>query len=157
MKKIYVLLVCLFACITTSFAQQGASSLGAQLNFGDETNIGLGIKYRYGLTNHLRIEPAFNYYFENDNVSMWDLGANLHYVFPVANRISIYPLAGLGFAQTKLHFADDSATDGNIAVNLGVGGDFKIASNVVFDLEFKYQIIDNYNQLVLSAGVAFAF
>ena len=89
MKKILVLLICLCAFATTSFAQKGESALGANLNFSDERNIGIGVKYRYSFTDNWRIEPVFNYYFKHDYVSMWDLGANMHYVIPVASKISL--------------------------------------------------------------------
>ena len=161
MKKILVLLVCLCACVATSYAQKGESSLGVNLNYGNDTNIGLGVKYRYGITDQLRIEPAFNYYFKHDYASMWDLGANLHYVFPVADVVSLYPLGGLSYARSKAYLSDlnlgDDVSDGKIAVNLGGGVDFKVASNVVVNLELKYQIVEDYNQLVVSAGVSFAF
>lgn len=162
MKKLLVLLVCLCAFVATSYAQKGESSLGVNLNYGDDSNLGLGVKYRYGLTDNLRIEPAFNYYFKHEYFSMWDLGANLHYVFPVADRVAVYPLAGLGYAHATAHLSDlgegwKNISDGKIAVNLGAGVDFKVASTVNLNLELKYQIVENVNQLIISAGVAFAF
>lgn len=157
MKKILVLLICLCAFATTSFAQKGESTLGANLNFSNERNIGIGAKYRYSFTDNWRIEPVFNYYFKHDYVSMWDLGANMHYVFPVASKISVYPLAGLEYVNTKLHseLLKGGLNDGQIAINLGAGVDFKIASNVTLDLGLKYQIIDNWNQLVFNVGISF--
>lgn len=159
MKKILVLLICLCAFATTSFAQKGESTLGANLNFSNERNIGIGAKYRYSFTDNWRIEPVFNYYFKHDYVSMWDLGANMHYVIPVASKISVYPLAGLEYANTKLHSElwKGGLNDGQIAINLGAGVDFKIASNVTLDLGLKYQIIDNWNQLVFNVGISFGF
>lgn len=162
MKKILVLLVCLCAFATTSFAQKGESALGANLNYGSELNFGIGVKYRYSFTDNWRIEPTMNYYFKHDYVSMWDIGANMHYVIPVASNISVYPLAGLEYANTKLHSGEwgenwKDVNDGQLAVNLGAGVDFKVASNIVIDLGLKYQIIDNWNQLVVNAGISFTF
>ena len=162
MKKFLVLLVCLCACVATSFAQKGESALGLNLNYGNDTNLGMGVKYQYCITDNFRIEPAFNYYFKNDYVSMWDLGANLHYLFPVAEKVTVYPLGGLGYANATAHTSDliggaDNVSDGKIAINLGAGVDFKVASNLKLNVEAKYQIIDSYNQLVVSAGVAFTF
>ena len=162
MKKLLVLLVCLCACIATSYAQKGESALGFNLNYGNDTNIGLGVKYRYGLTEHIRIEPAFNYYFKHDYTSMWDLNANFHYLFPVAESVTLYPLAGVGYANATAHLKDidsslENVSDGKIAINLGGGADFKVSSSVILNLEVKYQIIDGFNQLVLGAGVAFTF
>lgn len=148
------------ACIATSYAQQGESALGVNLNYGNDTNFGLGVKYRYNLSDHVRIEPAFNYYFEHDNVSMWDLNANFHYLCPVAENVTVYPLAGIGYANATAHLKDwglDNESDGKITVNLGAGADFQVSSSVKLNLELKYQIIDDFNQLVLSAGVVFAF
>lgn len=160
MKKILVFLVCLCACIATSYAQQGESALGVNLNYGNDTNFGLGVKYRYNLSDHVRIEPAFNYYFKHDYVSMWDLNANFHYLCPVAENVTVYPLAGIGYANATAHLKDwglDNESDGKITVNLGAGADFQVSSSVKLNLELKYQIIDDFNQLVLSAGVVFAF
>lgn len=161
MKKIFVLLVCLCACVATSFAQKGESALGVNLNYGNDTNFGLGVKYRYNFTDNLRIEPAFDYYFKKDYASFWDIGANLHYVFPVADQIGIYPLGGLSYLHMKAHLSDlgldEDYSNGKIAVNLGAGADFKIATNVSINLELKYMIVEDTNQLVVSAGVAFAF
>lgn len=162
MKKYLVLLVLLCACISTSYAQKGESALGVNLNYGNDTNLGLGLKYRYSFTDNWRIEPAFNYYFKHDYASMWDLGANVHYLFPVAPQVSIYPLGGLSYLHATAHLADlgegwNNISDGKIGVNLGAGVDFKVAPNVKLNLELKYQIVDSYNQLVLSAGASFAF
>lgn len=158
MKKILILLVCLCACVTTSYAQKGESALGANLNFGNETNFGIGVKYRYSFTDNWRIEPVFNYYFKHDYVSMWDLGANMHYVIPVASNISVYPLAGVEYTNATLDLGgSENINDGQIAINLGAGVDFKVSSNITIDLGLKYQIIDNWNQLVVNAGVSFAF
>ncbi len=160
MKKILVFLVCLCACIATSYAQQGESALGVNLNYGNDTNFGLGVKYRYNLSDHVRIEPAFNYYFKHDYVSMWDLNANFHYLCPVAENVTVYPLAGIGYANATAHLKEwglDNESDGKITVNLGAGADFQVSSSVKLNLELKYQIIDDFNQLVLSAGVVFAF
>lgn len=160
MKKILVFLVCLCACIATSYAQQGESALGVNLNYGNDTNFGLGVKYRYNLSDHVRIEPAFNYYFKHDYISMWDLNANFHYLCPVAENVTVYPLAGIGYANATAHLKDwglDNESDGKITVNLGAGADFQVSSSVKLNLELKYQIIDDFNQLVLSAGVVFAF
>lgn len=162
MKKILVFLVCLCACVATSYAQKGESALGINLNYGNDTNVGLGVKYRYNLSDHIRIEPAFNYYFKHDYASMWDLNANFHYLCPVAENITVYPLAGLGYANATAHLKDlgegwENVSDGKITVNLGAGADFQVSSSVKLNLELKYQIVDSYNQLVLSAGVIFAF
>ncbi len=85
MKKVLTLFGLLFVLLGSAHAQKGKQAIGFGLSYGTEIeSIGLGIKYQYNITNPIRIEPSFNYFFENDNVSMLDLNVNFHYLFPVA-------------------------------------------------------------------------
>lgn len=82
--------------LSSTYAQKGRQAIGFGLSYGTEIeSAGLGIKYQYNITNPLRIEPSFNYFFENDNVSMLDLNVNFHYLCPVAQSVKLYPLFGL--------------------------------------------------------------
>lgn len=161
MKKFLVLLIAMIAYGSASFAQKGQSEAGVYFNYGTEMNIGLGVKYRYSFTDNWRIESAFNYFFKHDYVSMWDLGANVHYLFPVAEAIKIYPLAGLHYANATAHVkdlgADKNESDGKLGVNVGVGADFKVAPSLAIDVEAKYQIISDFDQFVISAGITYSF
>lgn len=87
MKKIFIFLGLMFVMLSGTYAQKGRQAIGFGLSYGTEIeSAGLGIKYQYNITNPLRIEPSFNYFFENDNVSMLDLNVNFHYLCPVAQR-----------------------------------------------------------------------
>ena len=73
----------MFVMLSSTYAQKGRQAIGFGLSYGTEIeSAGLGIKYQYNITNPLRIEPSFNYFFENDNVSMLDLNVNFHYLCP---------------------------------------------------------------------------
>ncbi len=79
MKKIFIFLGLMFVMLSSTYAQKGRQAIGFGLSYGTEIeSAGLGIKYQYNITNPLRIEPSFNYFFENDNVSMLDLNVNFH-------------------------------------------------------------------------------
>ena len=152
MKKLTLLIVCLIAGMATAAAQsQGDKALGLNLNYASETSFGLGGKFQYNLTNHVRIEPEFNYYFKHDHVSFWDLGVNFHYLFPVAADVAIYPAVGLGYANAKAHFDEYSASDGKFQAKFGVGADFKL------DIEPKYQLVDGFDQFIINVGLAYCF
>lgn len=78
MKKIFIFLGLMFVMLSSTYAQKGRQAIGFGLSYGTEIeSAGLGIKYQYNITNPLRIEPSFNYFFENDNVSMLDLNVKL--------------------------------------------------------------------------------
>ena len=162
MKKL-LLLVCAAVMSLSASAQAGDKALGAQLVFGSETNsFGLGVKGQYYFTDQIRGEGSFDYFFKNKGVSMWDINANVHYLFDVANKVKVYPLAGLGYTNWSYKLEYDNVTlakgtDGRLAVNLGGGAEYELTKDLSVNAELKYQIISHYNQLVLGVGVAYKF
>lgn len=162
MKKL-LLLVCAAVMTLSASAQAGDKALGAQFVFGSETNsIGLGVKGQYYFTDQLRGEASVDYFFKNKGVSMWDINANVHYLFDVADKVKVYPLAGLGYTNWSYKLEYDNVTlakgtDGRLAVNLGGGAEYELTKDLSVNAELKYQIINNYNQLVLGVGVAYKF
>ena len=162
MKKL-LLLVCAAVMSLSASAQAGDKALGAQLVFGSETNnIGLGVKGQYYFTDQLRGEASVDYFFKNKGVSMWDINANVHYLFDVADKFKVYPLAGLGYTNWSYKLEYDNVTlakgtDGRLAVNLGGGAEYELTKDLSVNAELKYQISNNYNQLVLGVGVAYKF
>ena len=162
MKKL-LLLVCAAAMSLSASAQAGDKALGAQLVFGSETNsLGFGVKGQYYFTDHIRGEGSFDYFFKRKGLSMWDVNANVHYLFDVADKFKVYPLAGLGYTNWSYKYEFEGApviegSDGRLAINLGGGAEYELTKNLSVNAEAKYQIISNYNQLVLGVGVAYKF
>lgn len=162
MKKL-LLLVCAAVMSLSASAQAGDKALGAQLVFGSETNsIGLGVKGQYYFTDQIRGEASVDYFFKNKGVSMWDINANVHYLFDVADKFKVYPLAGLGYTNWSYKYEFPGlpvveGSDGRLAVNLGGGAEYELTKDLSVNAELKYQIISNYNQLVLGVGVACKF
>ena len=162
MKKL-LLLVCAAVMSLSASAQAGDKALGAQFVFGSETNnIGLGVKGQYYFTDQLRGEASVDYFFKNKGVSMWDINANVHYLFDVADKFKVYPLAGLGYTNWSYKYEFPGlpvveGSDGRLAVNLGGGAEYELTKDLSVNAELKYQIINNYNQLVLGVGVACKF
>ena len=156
MKKILTILMLL--CLSMgAMAQKGDASIGANLLYGTDTNLGIAAKMRYNVTDQFRVEPAFEYFFKHDYVSMWDLGANLHYVFPVTDMIQVYPLAGVSYFKSKVHGQGfDVESDGKIGFNLGGGVDIPLGG-FILNLEGKFQLVDGTNQFVIGAGFAIPF
>ena len=162
MKKL-LLLVCAAVMSLSASAQAGDKALGAQLLFGSKTNnIGLGVKGQYYFTEQSRGEASFDYFLKNQGVSMWDINANVHYLFDVADKFKVYPVAGLGYTNWsyKYEYAGHTiaeGSDGRIAINLGGGAEYELTKDLSVNAELKYQIISNYNQLLLGVGVAYKF
>lgn len=184
MRKLFVLAIALVACVSSSFAQKGEMGGGVNLSYGTEiSNLGLGLKYQYGITDAIRLEGSFDYFLKKDGLKMWDINANVHYLFPIAEKFKIYPLVGLTYANCGVGGGDAfswldyngngkwdegepredgesngaSGSSSKFGVNLGVGAQYDITDKIAISLEAKYQIISNFNQLVIGAGVAYKF
>ena len=73
MKRVFLALT--IALISMSaMAQQSKGDLGAgvKLLYGTEIkNIGIGARLQYMLTDNLRGEGSFDYFFEKDDLNMW--------------------------------------------------------------------------------------
>ena len=167
MKKIFIFLGLMFVMLSGTYAQKGRQAIGFGLSYGTEIeSAGLGIKYQYNITNPLRIEPSFNYFFENDNVSMLDVNVNFHYLFPVAQSVKLYPLFGLTMSNWMFDMHDldvdwDGDHDGGnhnefrIGANLGAGAEFALGRNWAMNVEFRYQLVDDFDQGVINFGAAY--
>ena len=127
MKKIIIAACMALLGCGSVFAQQGKQAIGGNLSYGTEIeSVGIGLKYQYNITDQIRIEPSMNYFFKNDGLSMFDINANIHYLFPIASNISLYPLAGFTYTNWHLDLGkagdyDVSGSDGKFGVNLGAG------------------------------------
>lgn len=161
MRKRILSLACLFALGTAAFAQsKGDMAIGGNLNYGSETSFGIGAKFQYNITNRLRLEPEFNYYFQKDHVSYWDTGASIHYLFPVASDVTLYPLVGLGYGQGKWHGGEGwSYTNGYFQAKIGGGAEFKLSNSWKLNIEPKYQFMDSDDdgQFVINVGISYCF
>lgn len=94
MKKLLVLVCAAIVSISAS-AQKGDKAIGVNLSYGTKVkNIGLGVKGQYYLTDRLRGEASIDYFLKKDDVSMWDINANLHYLFDVAPKLRFILLWG---------------------------------------------------------------
>ena len=100
MKKL-LMMICMMLFSTAMFAQQGAMYLGGNLNYGlhsDYKNFGFGVKAQYEFIQNFRAEASANYFLEKDNLKMWDINANVHYLFNVADK----PCVALAFKLDDL-------------------------------------------------------
>ena len=156
MKKFFVLMIVAVLGCGAAIAQKGQMAVGGNLLYGTEiNNVGLGAKFQYGITNEIRGEASFNYYFRNKGYHMWDLNVNAHYLFDIAPKFRAYPLAGLTVVNKGYSDNDDSIT--RFGLNLGGGCEYHVASRVTLNAEFKYSIVSTIDQAVFSLGAVYKF
>ncbi len=169
-KLLFVIMACLGLATTTQTVeaqaranQRGDMAVGVNFDYGfaysgSYNNAGIGAKFQYSFTDHIRVEPAFTYYFKKDHLALWDLMANVHYVFPlVNNRMNLYPLVGLGIMGAKVSETGYSNSTTKFAANFGGGAEYKFARHFAVGVEMKYQAVSSYGHLIFQAGLTYRF
>jgi outer membrane protein X len=171
MKKVFSkVAIVAIALVTMSVAagaqEKGDMAAGGNLVLGTGnsfSNFGIGAKFQYNVTDPLRLEGSFTYFLKKDYVTMWDLSVNGHWLFPVADKLTVYPLAGLGILGSSANvnigygFGTVSSSSSDFAFTLGGGLDYQLTEKLTGNVELKYKIADVWDRLLLSAGVAYRF
>lgn len=169
MKKLIVM--CMLAIISMSaFAQtqQGQSSFGFNLGYGfnDNGNALLGLDYRYNLTDEVRLAPSLTYFVKDNGWSAWAIDMNVHYVFKLSDMFGFYPLAGLDLSFWKWSGTADfghwgsakgSINETRFGANIGLGGEVYATDQLTVGLEFKYNIVKDFDQPILGIRVGYNF
>lgn len=154
MKKFMLLMVAAILGIGTMSAEKGEKTAGINLNYGSEVEtIGLGVKFQYGFTNEIRGEAAFNHFFEKNGFKLWNLDVTAHYLFPLSEKTTFYPLAGLCFVKGSAGEWSNSEW----GANLGGGIEFALVDNFTLDFEAKYQLVSDMDQAIISIGLNYKF
>ncbi len=184
MKSMVCALVMMCACVSAQ-AQDQQNAIG--VNFGymvgsnDVSNFGIGIKYDRFLSEALRAELNGMYYFKSSkNQTNWyDINANFHYLFNVAEKLNVYPIFGFTtmFGATKFNPAkdkipafiskinDDPKIDGSnysdhyfrFGCNMGFGGQYNITEDFGLTLEAKYKLVKDFGNFNVALGCVVLF
>lgn len=186
MKKFLVsFAICLLGLYASA---QEKGDMAAGLNLGvapclekgvSVTNFGIGAKFQYNITNPIRLEADLDYWFKSKGVDVFDISINGHYLFHVANKITVYPLIGIGFAHNSaiaegdLNFEGFDTPWGGISkeeyedslkgsansflFNIGIGGQYEITEKISAGIEIKYQYIKNFSRLPITIGATYRF
>lgn len=161
MKNFVLSIICALTLVSVAHAKGRGNdfAIGFHLLNGSALNqMGIGVKVECDIADQLRLAPSFNYFFEKNSTSAWDLGVNLNYVVNVTSNFDVYPLVGVGF----IRFTDDlgggvSTDHDRVFANLGLGADIAVTKEIWLTTELRYQYIDDYGQFVPSVGVKFCF
>ena len=170
MKKLFI--ICLLAFIGLNVQAQTKSdkAAGVNISYGTKdgfSNFGIGAKFQYNFTDAIRIEPSATYFFKKDYTSMWDVNVNLHYLFSVADKFTIYPLAGVSLVGVSVdiptieyggyEIEGGSASESKFGFNLGAGAQYWVTETLGLNLDIKYQIVSDFDRPIFSLGAAYKF
>lgn len=141
------------------------------------TNFGIGAKFQYNVTNPIRLEADVDYWFKNKGMDVFDVTANVHYLFNVGSKLKVYPLVGIGYAHcgwgADFSFDEDdykdlwsrssdddfegSSSSSKFLFNVGAGVEYPITEKLAIGAEIKYQYIQHFSRLPISIGVTYKF
>jgi len=161
--KRFIILVTLAVISLGAYAQTGHSSFGFNVGYGFDTkNATLGLDYRYNITDEFRLGPSLTHFVKNDGLSAWAIDVNAHYVVKLNEMFGFYPLGGLSLSFWKASghvpiFGKVSANETRFGANVGLGGEVYATQQVTVGLEFKYNIIKDFDQAMFAVRVGYNF
>ena len=164
MKKLMMIAAMMLMTIG-AFAQQGTTSIGVNLGYAGYGNsynpFGIGAKVQYEFIDNWRGEFAYNYWFPKDKAGVMDFNLNVQYLFPVAENIKIYPMAGFTLGMTHGEALKD-AFDGQQTIpgfNVGVGAEYLLTPELKVNADIKYEYCKktkSYSQTIPGYGTVSA-
>ena len=162
MKKIFTIVCLLMLGMGVGNAQvhQGSTAAGVKLVYGSEIeSLGLGAHFQYGVLDQLRGEVGFNYFFEHNHTTWWDVNLNAHYLVALKNdQFYIYPLAGLNYTMTKVKLPGEASDEENhVGLNLGAGLEYEFNEHWGVNVEYRHTIIRKVDQGVIGFGLNYKF
>ena len=188
MKKVFVS-ICVALMGLGAFAQE-KGDMAAGLNLGvapflesgvPVTNFGIGAKFQYNITNPIRLEADIDYWLKAKGMDVFDISVNGQYLFHCAEKLTVYPLVGIGYAHLgggmsgdfgdimddlkglmgKNGWDDDevegSSSTSRFLFNVGVGAEYALTSKIAVGAEIKYQYIKDFSRLPITIGVTYKF
>ena len=169
MKKLFLTL-CVALFSVGAFAQeQGDMAVGGSLNFNTKASMfGIGARYQYFFIDKLRADGEFAYYFKKDGVSMFTVLASANYLFNVADKINVYPIAGLGVAHSSAksedisvhyegqtyHLSSEGGSSTDFIGQIGVGGQYNFTDKFAANFDAKIQF-SSATAFVIAAGIIY--
>ena len=171
MKKLFLTL-CIALFSVGAFAQEkGEMAVGGSLNFNTKSSMfGIGARYQYFIIDNLRGDGEFTYYFKKDGVSMFTILASANYLFNVADKINVYPIAGLGVAHSSAksedisvhyegqtyHLSSEGGSSTDFIGQIGAGAQYDFTDKIAGNFDAKLQF-GHGTAFVLAAGIIYKF
>jgi opacity protein-like surface antigen len=168
--------------------EKGISSTGVMLGYAvDNKSALIGVDYRYNILDRLRLAPSVLYSLKNNDLDTWYVNADAHYLARITERITIYPVGGIGFSvwntknilihpleelpEPEVETRAESETESDaetpketetkmrLGLNLGFGGEMRVTKDIIIGAEFRYNLTSEriYDQAMFLARAAYYF
>jgi len=159
MRKIIAIASILLISAVATERAEAQVQFGANVSWGDDTDIGLGARLKFGLgslTTRSNVEGrvTFDYFFP-DGFDYWQVTGDGIYQIAPTGSVAPYLGGGLGLSRSSVDVSPGfSGSSTDFFLNLIGGLKFKPLGNIRPFAEARFQIGDG-SQLVLAGGVFF--
>jgi outer membrane protein X len=171
LKRVAILVIAVVTISVSAVAQpkKGDMDAGVNLLFGSSSgwsNAGLGAKFRYNVIDPIRLVGEFDYFLKKDYVSFWDFSVYGQYLFPVAEKIVVYPEVGLGVLGSTVSIPTvtvpgygsygGSTSGSDFAFTLGGGADYELTPTLTLNGELRIKLVTG-SMFNIVVGLAYKF
>ncbi len=137
-------------------AQGGPIRLGPQINYGDDTDAGVGIRLetRFSSAPDWRFAGSFDLFLPDGPLEYWEVNANILRSFRIAGSdVAPYVGGGMNLAHMSVDGVPNS-DDTDLGINLAGGLRFNTGTRISPFFELRVELSGG-EQAVLTAGLLF--
>lgn len=142
-------------------AARGQLAVGANLNLGSDSDVGIGARLLVGLGEAIpNVEGigSFDYFFPGGNLDWWEVNANLTVPVSITSGFQPYLGGGLNVTNTSMDIVDatpEFGDEGETDIGLNILGGLKLPASGATPFVELRTTIGGGSQVVLSAGLLF--
>lgn len=162
--KNIIALLALVAASASAFAQgvKGEKTFSLEAGYAEYNSSGLaGIEFTYRFSRHFRLAPSVDYIFRHNGSDALTININCQIPFAVANRVEVFPLAGVCFSGWNGH---SSGSQGDVTtrvtrfgLNIGAGASMRLSKKMIIGLAADYVIIKDFGGVEVMAKIGYVF
>jgi len=159
MKK-FLFIIGLALVSIAGYAQTGEKSVIGKLGYQTEAKrFLLGVESRYNITDQIRLAPDVQFLFPKNKATGLDVNFNVHYDFPIADGLRLYPLAGVAMMNNRWSGDSNSGSVSTTDFGFNIGGGvlYDLASDAFVDFQFKYTFTENVDPAYFTIGYGIRF
>ena len=168
MRKLMMIVITAMVVTMSAKAQEaGDFAVGVNGTYSFKTeSFAPGLKFQYSILRILRAELAADIWSKKDMNKSFDAFFNLHLLLHASNIFKVYPIAGIGYINTKtdgqeytvdgVHVVIPEKIRDNVMGNAGLGIQVNASNHIAFSLEGKYQFKDD-SQFCSTIGFTYIF
>ncbi|MFD2587646.1 hypothetical protein ACFSQJ_11935 [Croceitalea marina] len=123
---------------------------------------GINARVYYGIDHTYCFGPEISYFrksHEDNEVSLFEANANLHYIIDLNKGLGFYPLTGINYTiETKIEnqgFEEEKFSENSFGLNIGAGFHYTVG-RILFFTEYKY-VISTLEDHFFTAGALLNF